>query len=221
MPFLFLGKPKSIADLRDLPASLAPAKRSSMPILVIDDEPFPYMELLRNHDFNLKQLPDIHDLSGVQPYEIVLCDIRGVGKRFHSRYEGAHLISEFRKMYPTKIVMAFTGQQFDATFNEYFAKSDFVIKKDAGTEEWVQRLDHAIRLANDPIEQWRRLRNHLISMEVSLFHVVRLEDEYVKVALARRGAFPSKQLSRQLPEHVKNILESFAASLLFKVITGG
>src|SRR4051794_31715072 len=101
--YLVLGGPRSINDLKGHNREFTANDRSRVEIAVIDDQEFPYLELLTRHGFRLRHFKDIDDIQAIHAYPIVLCDIKGVGKHFQSRYEGAHLISEFRKRYPAKI----------------------------------------------------------------------------------------------------------------------
>lgn len=71
--------------------------RPRIRLLIIDDDDFPYMECLRRHGYSPTHVKDIDNIIDVEPYEIILCDIQGVGKKFGSRFEGAHLISEIKK----------------------------------------------------------------------------------------------------------------------------
>ncbi len=54
--------------------------RHRVRILLIDDENFILEEPLKRQGFNITYKKDIDVLTDVEPYQIVLCDIRGVGK---------------------------------------------------------------------------------------------------------------------------------------------
>ena len=108
--FFHIGKPKSIADLPE--SSGQSPKLSHVQMLLIDDSDFPYLENLATHDFNIRQYRDVTDLKSVEPYPVVLCDIRGVGRQLSERFEGAHVIQEIRKRYPAKVVVAYSGESF-------------------------------------------------------------------------------------------------------------
>ena len=176
------------------------SQRPHVPIAVIDDERFEYFDILRGHGFNITVYKDVNDVKQLEAYAIILCDIKGVGKHFKSAHEGAHLIQEIRRYYPQKLLYAFTGQQFDASYNKYFAQCDHVIKKDINSDTWVDHLDDAIKCATDPISQWRKLRSYLLSRDVAPEQLMRLEDEYVTSVLANRKFTPRDKLLKTLPE---------------------
>ena len=75
-------------------------------IIIIDDEEFPYLDTLKKHEYNISQKPDISDLRDVEAYQIILCDIRGVGKFLTSEFGGAYLIKQLKEKYPEKTIIA-------------------------------------------------------------------------------------------------------------------
>jgi len=88
-------KEKSVQDLRKV-----------VDVLIIDDEEFPPTDFLRNNNFRLTQKKDIDNVKDVSEYPIIMCDIRGVGKKLSTDYEGAYLIKEIKQSYPAKRVIA-------------------------------------------------------------------------------------------------------------------
>jgi hypothetical protein len=216
--FTIIGRPRQVQELRDAQAEFDASKRSSVPMLLIDDEEFPYLEDLQQHEFRIKAVPDIDDIHAVEAYSIILCDITGVGKKFKSDFQGAHLISEIRKFYPSKVIIAYTGQQFDARFNAYFKLADRVIKKDIDGERWIEFLDEAIRDATDPVVRWEKLRDHLIHKGISLKTVMTLEDAYVKAVQAGDDKFPNPKLLKGLTEEQKALMTRFAATTAIAIV---
>jgi len=187
---------------------------------IIDDEPFLYKDILNTHDFNIREISDPNDIKAVESYDIVLCDIKGVGKHFNSSFEGGHLIKEIKNRYPSKIIVAYTGQQFDPTYNKFFEMSDFTLKKDISSDEWVESLDKAVKKVIDPIEQWKRLRDLLIKKEISSLQLMYIEDGFVRRHLDSAPSFPSKKLLDMLTPELKSILNGFVANLIFKASIG-
>ncbi len=118
--FLHLGEPKSIKDLNKPSLKLNKIDRIKVPILVIDDNEFEYLDHLKNHRFDITYFNDIQSIESVKEYEVILCDINGVGKIFDSKFEGAHVISELYKKYPFKTIIAYTGYTHDPTYNKFF-----------------------------------------------------------------------------------------------------
>jgi len=213
--FWYFGTPYSIVDLSQLRAKLDATRLRQVKIALIDDEPFPYLETLRRHDFIIKQLSDITDVHAVESYDVVMCDIRGVGKHFQSPLEGAHVIMEIRKFYPWKTLLAYSGQQFDPSFNKAFAACDFMMRKDTDSDEWIETLDRAAAIALDPAERWKRVRNVLIERHVPLITIVELEHSYVGSVLNHKAWHPKSAVTSKLPEDARAVVNNLVSSSIF------
>lgn len=214
---MIFKKPKTIQSLH--PPKVNPAKvRPNIQIAVIDDEPFPYMDILRQHRYNITKMDDLAEIQFVESYQIVICDIKGVGKAFGSRKEGAHLIEEMRKLYPAKVLIAYTGHTFDASYNGFFQMCDMTLKKDIDSDDWVERLDEAIKIATDPKKRWMKIRDYLLEHNIPITTVAELEDEYVSIIEKKQENFSSKVMAK-VPDELRGALEGFAVNVLVKLLT--
>lgn len=217
--FLHIGQPLNIGHLNTIQIKLKKVDRREVPIVLIDDQKFEYLDTLKMHGFNIIHLNDIDDVQSVIGHEIILCDIKGIGKKFGSRYEGAHIMKEIHKKYPFKIIYAYTGYTFDPGFNEYLKIADSVLKKDIELDEWIEALDAAIELTKDPVKRWIKIRNYLLEKEVTLFNLTKLENEYVNILLTGGdiSKFPSNRATKGLPAQFRSILIEFTSSIIFKL----
>ena len=215
-----IGSPKQISDLKVLARPPIGKLRPQVPIVVIDDKGFLYAEVMRKHDFRITELKDVTDVKAVETYPIVVCDIRGVGKTLDSQFEGAHVLAEIKKHYPNKILIVYTGQRFDATFNKYFALCDASITKDAESQQWVEVLDNAIAAFLDPVAQWKKLRAYLIELDVPTIRLAELEHQYVTAVLAKRTPFQDETKLIDLPQDARSVLLGIASNYAFKLLTG-
>ncbi len=220
--FFHIGKPKNTKDLNVPHFKLKKVARRNVPILIIDDNEFEYLDILRNHNFSITHFKDIESIESVKEYEIVLCDIKGVGSKFGSKFEGAHVISEIRKKYPFKILIAYTAHLQDPSFNRYLRLADANVKKDSDSDEWIELLDISIKDATDVIQRWEKIRDFMIKSGIPMFTIVRLENEYVTTLLknGKIDDFPSQKILNELPKDIRAVLQSFTASILFKLATG-
>lgn len=89
-----------MVDLNLNSARLNNRERCNFKIAIIDDEDFYYKEQLSRLGFNITKYDDIQDLNMLASYDLIISDIKGVGKYFDSEFEGAFLLSELKKMYP-------------------------------------------------------------------------------------------------------------------------
>ena len=218
--YITFGRPKSIHDLNTASFQLSKPKRIDVPMIIIDDEDVPYLEDIRRHGFNLSHFKEIEQIDSVSGFEIVLCDIRGIGKKFNSKFEGAHIISEIRRVFPFKVIIAYSAYTFDPTYNKYFKLADDIIKKDLDIDDWIERLDSSIEMAINPIHKWEKIKQFLQTQKISPTDLVKLEDEYVRLfeKKIKLGSFPSKGLINNLNDDVKQVLQSFLTSMIFNLI---
>lgn len=125
----FLSNKKyTIQDLNITGSSFANIQRDKFKIAFIDDEDFVYLERLLNLGFRINKYEDVQDLNMLSSYDVIISDIRGVGKSFNSEAEGAFILHELKKKYPYKVFAAYTGSAFDVKINSYLSGIQ-VIKK--------------------------------------------------------------------------------------------
>ena len=194
-------------------------KREDVRMVLIDDDQFPYLDLLRQHKFNIDTLKDVTSLTTLEAYDVILCDLNGVGKTFSEQFQGAYLVKEIYKRYPFKIIISYTGISFDARYNEYLKYADFSVKKDVESEVWVEKLDMAIDMLSNLEKRWQRVRDFLLANSVSLYDAMLLEDNLVRsVEERKKDAFPEKRLTKNLNSDLRDILLSFAGSVAVKLL---
>lgn len=217
---IIFGKTRDLNELKTIERTAKP-ERSSIHILCIDDQGLQYENIIRNHNFNIRVLNDIEDIKAVSDYPVVICDIKGVGKKFGSRYEGGHIIEEIKSRYPEKVVIAYTGQQFDATYNKFFSMADFTLTKDVDSDAWILLLDQTIEKVVSPIEQWKRMRSYLLEKDVPLKIIFQLEQEFIEAVVKKdKSKFAKKSTVEALEGDIRSVISSFIASILFKMVFG-
>lgn len=212
--FIHIGKPTLIDELVVRQVNPA-AIRNRYRVLAIDDQGFPMREVLATHGFTITEMEDIKAIDITLPFQIVICDVRGVGKHFGGRHEGAHLLKEIRKLYPDKYIVSSTAFKSDPTYNEYFRAADASVQKDANSEVWVQILDRAIGVMADPKSRWLRMRRHLLDdVGVGLWEVLLVEQALVSSLRANGRRELDKVISSLgTSGDAKDVLEAFAKSL--------
>lgn len=210
---------KSVVDLNLNSARLNNRERCNFKIAIIDDEDFYYKEQLSRLGFNITKYDDIQDLNMLASYDLIISDIKGVGKHFDSEFEGAFLLSELKKMYPYKSFAAYTGSAYDPRITE-FLSGILVIKKDYSIDEWTSAIDSLIRNVGDPKQIWIKIRRNLLDMDVSLLQLTYLEDEFVDRVINNKGfnGFPSNRELNKIPVEVKSWIYNIATSVFTKLL---
>lgn len=221
MTFFSIGKLKTVDDLRTVDLKLKEVKRSDIKIAIIDDEPFEMMEIIKRHGFIIDQILDTNNLNILAAYDIIICDINGVGKDLSREFQGAWLIKEIYKLYPFKIIILYTGISYDARYSEYLKRTEYSIKKDVSSEAFVEKLDAAIDKLTDPIDHWKKLKNYLFEHDIPTFDVAMIEDDFVNRLLQHKNFdnFPKSKIQKSINPELFSILQSFATNFLIKLIT--
>lgn len=196
--------------------------RKQVDILIIDDdEVFLQESYLQKNGFRITHKTDIDTIKDVSDYEVILCDIRGVGKKLGASKEGAFLIKEIRNNYPNKQIVAYTGSSYDAAYNQYLKYADAVIDKGIPLDDWVALLDKQIENAVDPRNQWDRIRRSLLDSGLDTIAVAQIEDRYVRSIKTKKQEEFRSYIGKIDNAKAREVLTEFLSSLCVKLLLGG
>jgi len=190
--------------------------RKKTDVLVIDDEGFEPQRFLEQNHYRLTKKDDIENIRDVSEYSIILCDIRGVGRKLSESFEGAFVIKEIKDNYPEKAVIAYTASQYDPNYNLYLQRADVVLQKSISMEEWLDILDQYIFKVTDPVVQWKLLRDKLISIDVPLIDVAKLESAFVCAYIKDEFAGFEK-VAKSMNTEVSSLVGEFLARVVVKL----
>lgn len=195
--------------------------RKNFKVVIIDDENDLKNECLAlsNVGFNVHFMNDIETIDSVSAYDIIFCDIKGVGEKLNKTLGGAFVIDEIRKQYSDKILIGFTAQMHDANLNSYFYKCDKMLNKDALRVNFSELIDSFIHKMHDPHWNWYRNRRRLIDIDFPTNKIAQIEDKYVRSLKKRTNLFkPDYILSYGEP--IQNIIYNLMASFIFRAMVG-
>jgi len=193
--------------------------RRTHDMVVIDDDPFIQAQQLRNSGFSIIEVGDINNLKIIESYPIIICDIQGVGKAFGSTVEGAYVISEIRKQYPDKYIIAYSTNSFNMSYQSYINKADLSLSKANTIQEWTEILDKAVDIISDPKRRWIRMRGELLSSGMELYDIFKLEQSYIKSVLEKsEEPLSEKCKSLELDPRVKDLMSTFITTALSTII---
>lgn len=216
-----LGHYCSVKEIEQVPICSKQQLRERVKFLIVDDEPFVYLEQIRQAKFNITQVSDVQDLNAVSEYDVVICDINGVGHCFESEYGGAFLVSQLKNIYPYKQYAVYSGKSdYSPTMSELL-QGVTSIKKDFSIDQWISYLDQYAENVANPILVWGNIRDMLYKKNVSSFVVTMLEDEYVRAVRNRTidvHNFPSDKLKKELVQDVKSLIQSFISNLFITLL---
>lgn len=218
--YFIVGYPKQISLVNNLEPLSASKLKSQVKIAVIDDAGLnaSLKDKLQKLGYQIQYFDDIFNLETVKAFDVIFCDIRGVGKSLNDTYEGAYLIKELRKQYPTKYLVAFTGSDIDRKYNSFIMSADAFLEKDSGSEKWTEFIDIALESQANPFFQWKRLMRYLVEKNLNSSTIMRIEDEFVDAILSKK-TFPSRKLVSAISS--KEIIEALSAiATLISIIRG-
>ncbi len=212
-----------ISDLSEsvvlkLPNNISELRRH-VNMLVIDDNEFGPEMYLKNNGYQIQHKQDIETIKDVEPYDIILCDIAGVGKKLGYQNEGAFIIREIHANYPNKRIIAYTSYTYNPELNQYFSMADFVAPKDFAIDDWIYALDDQVRKSIDPVNQWKKIRNYLIEHDVSSLTIAKIEDKFV-AAVNKKSFDELKRYVEGKDSNLASIISDFTVSLCAKIILG-
>lgn len=188
-------------------------------ILVIDDNEFVPERFLRANGYQMQHKIDIDTIKDVAPYDIIMCDISGVGKKLGFEREGAFIIREIHANYPNKRIIAYSSNTYDASYNQFFSMADFVAPKDLGIDDWIGVLDDQVKKSVDPVKQWEKIRDYLLENNVSTLTIAKIEDKYVS-AVNKKSFDSLKAYVAGKDTKLGSIIMDFSSSLCAKIILG-
>lgn len=193
--------------------------RKHVNILVIDDNDFIPEEYLKVNGYQIQHKHDIDTIRDVEPYDIVMCDISGVGKKLGYEKEGAFIIREIHANYPNKRIIAYSSNTYNANYNQFFSMADFVAPKDISIDSWIDILDNQVKKSIDPLYQWKKIRTYLLDNEISTLTIAKIEDKYVS-AVNKKDFRSLKAYVEGKDSKIGSIISDFSSSLCAKIILG-
>ncbi|GAB5486582.1 MAG: hypothetical protein Pars2KO_01520 [Parasphingorhabdus sp.] len=197
-------------------------RRKQIPIAVIDDEAFSPESNLKNNGYEINILGDLKSIEQVSEYNIILCDLQGVGRHLNAKNQGAYIIDEIKRNHPEKFVIAYTGGSVDNKITELAQNSaDYFIKKDADIEDWRDKLDEIILSLSDPIFVWKRQRYALVDLDVPTLDILKLEDAYIRSLESGSDRHYIEVVSDgTMNSDLRSIANSLVASGIFRILVG-
>ena len=212
-------------DQRPQKSAVQLSLRAKVSIGVIDDKPFEPARNLRNFGYNIFEIGDLKQLSEVEDYAIILCDLMGVGLNFDTNLQGATLVREIRRNYPAIMVGAYSGAS-SSSINVQRSKiyADRFIGKDADNEEWTEQLDELICEALDTRVVWHRIRASLVEQRIGTKTLLQIEDEYVRSIRYKSADIDGIRnmiSSEDTSDSIRSILSGLISSAIFRLVIGG
>ncbi|UAY76906.1 hypothetical protein K7G90_001094 [Pasteurella canis] len=207
-----------LTEINTLNISIQKLKKE-IKIAVIDDQNFSPINNLRSLEFNITPFKDISTLDQVKEYPVIICDIRGVGKDFGGKYEGAFVISELRKTYPDKYIIAYSTESYSLDIASFIQKSDVIASKGATIEEWSSILEKAIKDTSNACIRWKKIRESLLNNDIELSDLLELEQKYILSINNSENQMENMELLKNINNDlIIDIIKGFISSALVEIL---
>lgn len=196
------------------------SQRSKLRIALIDDQLFFHLDGLRDQGFDIVQVGKVSSVNQMEAFDIIACDLRGVGLNLNQKLQGAAVIQELKRIYPNKFVIAYSGSFNRSNMVKIALEhSDTNIIKSSDLSTWIVTLDDAIGTMLNPIQQWNRSRTRLVELGVTAQTVAELEHAYAKSIVKGNKKGLEKFLSNLgSGEDIKPIVQGLISSALWSLV---
>ena len=161
--------------------------KKNVKIVFLDDEGYD-TELLKNLGYlDVHKMYKFTSLDDFEKYDIIFCDINGIGREIDEVYQGAAVAKKIKEAFPTKIVVILSAKEQLLTFNSYYEYVDDVMYKNEQISIITEKLDKYINMIINPIAFWENTSSQLIKQGVDLKEISKLEHYYVKSILEKKS----------------------------------
>lgn len=161
--------------------------RKNIKILFIDDEGYDTEPLKRIGFLDVNKQYEYTQIDDYEKYDIIFCDINGIGKEIDEKFQGAALAKIIKTTYPNKVVIIFSAKQQYLDMLKYGKDVDEIIAKNIQISDLTALIDKYIKKLSDPVEYWKEARRKLLAQNVSTKTVCELEHYYVKSFKDKKG----------------------------------
>jgi len=176
----------SIANLKEQRiSSKINIDRKSVKICVIDDEGFDIEKVHSLGYIQVERKLRFENIGDYEKYDIILCDIEGVGSEFDSSRQGLAVAEQIKSVYPEKIVLIYSGKNVQS-YGELPFNVDGVLSKVEATTELVKKIDKYYKESLDPILVWEKMRQSMLEAEIATKTIAILEDRYCVSVLEKK-----------------------------------
>lgn len=163
-------------------------------VAIIDDQPFPWKDALEGRGCRVNYFPDyikpikqtnqkvkVHDLGS---YDIIICDIHGVGSTMFPQVEGIGVIEDLRRKYPLHVIAAYTGNP-GAIYSRLKRQDslDMVFSRDWQVDDFLLNFDELAKIFRSPRHRWNFVRKRLNYLDIGEEKIESFRKSFVESVL--------------------------------------
>lgn len=190
-----IAKYKTINEWKQKnPIDMKP-RRELIDMVVLDDEGFDTLSLNCLNFKKIRVMDKFNDVSDFLQYNVILCDIKGIGKSLDSSLEGIAVARQIKINYPEKIVLQYSGQSvldYDPEFYDNMIIDGF-INKNISTAQLAIELDNRCGMLWNPIDAWEYIEKSLRRIKIDNKNIAYFEHLYVKSLEKKKNYLDSRK----------------------------
>lgn len=203
-------------SVNDIKYSLMPITvetRKKFKICIIDDAGYPKDGFDKLGYVNVDVHTKAHKLEDYAKYQIILCDVQGVGTQF-SPEEGLAFAKQLKQVLPGIEILLFTGQNV----KNYGDSDDLeVLKKPKYKNELALKFDDCIKNLTNPVKLWGKLYKYFTTNNVSSKDLVILEDRFAKSfkknsSFSLDGLWIATSFNKESAKYIAELVGTVAAA---------
>lgn len=186
------------------------AKPSTLKIAVIDDSDFPWVQTLESKGHSVNVFRDYHKTStkasrkrlqayDLSSFDVIFCDIEGVGALAYPGSEGIGVIQDLRERNPLHIIVAFTGSParlLDPKTGKNLTAVDSVFQRDWGVDDFLLNFNSIMKIFLEPKERWKFIRSRLVHLDLSESKIMTAQRAFTQNVLFLKYLGESTNISK-------------------------
>ena len=158
--------------------------RDQIKVCVIDDEGFDINTLYDLGYKNIRKKIQFENMDEYQDFDIILCDVEGVGVTVDAEKQGLAVAEQIKNVYPEKVVLLYSGKNIE-TFGEMPSNLDGYLRKQSSMSELAKSLDESYAQAINPVNVWEKTRDEMLQNKISTKTIAFLEDRFCRTLLEK------------------------------------
>ncbi|MBA0216217.1 response regulator [Pectobacterium brasiliense] len=185
-------------------------KPSKLKIAIIDDNDFPWVQTLESKGHTVKIFKDYHKTNTkisqkkliayqFNTFDLIFCDIEGVGTLAYPGLDGIGVIQDLRELNPLHVVVAFTGSParlLDPKTGKHFTSLDAVFQRDWGVDDFLLNFSNLTKIFIAPKQRWKFIRSRLVHLDLSESKITKVQKAFTQNVLLLKYLGESTDISK-------------------------
>lgn len=183
----------TIHDLKTLGYIPKKINREAINVCIIDDEGFSEKRLSLTGYKKVTVKTEYSEINDFEHYDIIACDINGVGKDINAKKQGISVAQTIKANYPTKTVLIYSSNDPREYDDDYKNAVDGFFKKSGSMDEIAGEFDKYATEMFDANKAWSKIERLLRDDKTPNKTIAFIEDKYVRSVSEKTNLFSSRK----------------------------